>query len=182
MLRKMAVGLACFVGAGLFILLVTGVGGAADDKVTGSAVTAEEAAELVKLHNDARKEVGVPPVKWSPTLAKHAQAYADELARTGKWEHNPDDKYGENLASGSGGGYNVLSAVQGWYDEKARYTPGTPYPGVGYGVGHYTQMVWKKTTEIGVGKAVYTTGEYKGALIIVANYDPPGNFRGEKPY
>jgi uncharacterized protein YkwD len=175
----MMVGLAC-VGAGLFFLLGPRVSVAADEKGTGSAVTAKEAEDLVKLHNKARKEVGVPPVKWSPTLAKHAQEWADELARTGKWEHRKDDKYGENLERGLG--YTVLELAEGWYDEKAKYTPGTPYPGVGHGVGHYTQMVWKDTTEIGVGKAVYTTGEKKGRLIIVANYNPPGNFKGEKPY
>src|SRR5262245_13495123 len=69
---------------------------------TGSALTAKEAEDLVTLHNKARKEVGVDPVKWSPTLAKHAQGYADKLARTGKWEHNPDDTYGENLGRGTG--------------------------------------------------------------------------------
>jgi uncharacterized protein YkwD len=181
MLRKWTICLVC-IGAGLFILLGTGNSGAADETGTGSALTAQEAEEVVKLHNKARAEVGVGPVKWSPTLAKHAQEYADEMARTGKWGHRRDDKYGENLSRGIGGGYGLQSAVQGWYDEKAKYTPGTPYPGVGHGVGHYTQMVWRETTEIGVGKAVYTTGEYKGQLVIVGNYNPPGNYKGEKPY
>ena len=179
MLRQMAVCLVC-VGAGLFTLLGTGVSGAADNKDTGSAVTAKEAEDLVKLHNKARKEVGVDPVKWSPTLAKHAQEWADELARTGKWEHRKGNKYGENLSRGTG--YTVLELVEGWYDEKAKYKPGTPYPGVGHGVGHYTQMVWKDNTEVGVGKAVITTGEYKGGLVIVANYSPGRNFVGQKPY
>ena len=181
MLRQRAVCLAC-VGAGLFILLSTGVSGADDKEDTGSAVTAKEKEDLVKLHNKARKEVGVEPLKWSPKLAKHAQAWADEMARTGKEEHNPDKTYGENIASGSGGGYSVLVGAQGWYKEKAKYKPGTPYPGKGHGVGHYTQMVWRDSTEIGVGKAVYTKGEFKGDLIIVANYHPPGNYKGEKPY
>jgi pathogenesis-related protein 1 len=154
-------------------------GSAIDEKDTGSAVTAQEAEELVKLHNKIRAEVGVGPVKWSPTLAKFAQAWADELARTGEFDHNPDYKYGENLWSGSGGGLNVLSCVPRWYREKEKYTPGTPG---GDEAGHYTQMVWKKTTEIGVGKAVYTTGRRKGALVVVANYNPKGNTNREKPY
>ena len=179
MLRQMSVGLAC-IGAGLVILLGTGSSGAGGNTGTGSAVTAKEAEDLVTLHNKARAEVGVAPLKWSPTLAKYAQEWADELARTGKWEHRQGNKYGENLSRGTG--YTVLELVEGWYDEKAKYKPGTPYPGVGFGVGHYTQMVWKDTTEIGVGKAVYTTGRLKGQLVIVANYNPPGNFKGQKPY
>jgi pathogenesis-related protein 1 len=176
----MAVGLACL-GAGVFILLGTGNSGAGDNTGTGSAVTAKEAEDLVTLHNKARAEVGVAPLKWSPTLAKYAQEWADELARTGKWEHRQGNKYGENLARGLG--YTFLELVQPWYsEEKPLYTPGTPYPGKGFGVGHYTQMVWRETTEVGAGKAVYTTGDKKGQLIIVANYNPPGNFKGERPY
>jgi hypothetical protein len=36
-------------------------------------------------------------------------------------------------------------------------------------IGHYTQIVWKKSTQIGVGKA---------GGIVVLNYSPPGNYRG----
>ena len=48
------------------------------------AVTAPEAEALVQYHNKVRDEVGVGPVKWSPTLAEFAQEWADEVARTGK--------------------------------------------------------------------------------------------------
>src|SRR4051812_44141455 len=64
------------------------------------AVTAREAEELVRYHNTVRSEVGVGPVTWSPALAEYAQAWADEVARTGKIQHRPSDgefaqKYGE---------------------------------------------------------------------------------------
>jgi pathogenesis-related protein 1 len=80
MLRQLAVCLVCF-GTGLFTLLSTG-SSAADPNDTGSAVTAQEAEDMVKLHNKARAEVGVAALKWSPTLAKYAQEWADELARS----------------------------------------------------------------------------------------------------
>jgi pathogenesis-related protein 1 len=163
------------IGTGLFLLLGMGNSGAADEESTGSAVTAQEAEELVKLHNKVRAEVGVGPVKWSPTLAKYAQAWADELAKTGELDHNPDGKYGENLWGRTGGKPDVLGCVPGWYREKELYTPGTPGDGE---AGHYTQMVWSKTTEIGVGKAV----SKQGKLIVVANYNPKGNTNREKPY
>ncbi|MBO4329990.1 MAG: hypothetical protein J5820_05070, partial [Rhodocyclaceae bacterium] len=36
--------------------------------------------------------------------------------------------------------------------------------------GHYTQMVWNTTTEIGCGYKVCS-----GAIQMVCNYNPPGN-------
>src|SRR3954454_15897103 len=82
-----------------------------EDK-TGSALSAKEAADLVELHNKVRKEVGIGPVKWSSELARFAQEWADEVARTGKLAHRPrqgerKQRYGENIAWGSGPGYGV---------------------------------------------------------------------------
>ena len=153
------------------------------------AVTAREADELVRYHNKVRDEVGVGPVKWSPTLAGFAQQWADEVARTGKIQHRPGEgefaqKYGENIAWGSGGGFDVLTAARSWYEEKESYTPGTPIPADfrDFKAGHYTQMVWKDTTEIGAGKAVIRAGDNKGSLIVICNYNPRGNIVGEKPF
>lgn len=36
-------------------------------------------------------------------------------------------------------------------------------------------MVWKKTTSVGLGIAKGSNGSW----IVVANYDPPGNFVGQ---
>jgi hypothetical protein len=36
-------------------------------------------------------------------------------------------------------------------------------------IGHYTQIVWKKSTQIGVGKA--------GECVVII-YSPPGNYKG----
>ena len=74
---------------------------AADD--TGSALPDKEAKQVVDFHNKVRKDVGVGPVKWSPTIAKYAQEWADYLAEKGELEHRPAEgkfaqKYGENIA------------------------------------------------------------------------------------
>jgi pathogenesis-related protein 1 len=172
-----------------FLFLVTAGDEAAAQTNTGSRVTAEEAKELVAMHNQARRAVGVGPVEWSPQLAAFAQRWADELARTGRFEHRPADgefaqKYGENLAIGFGGGFGVTAGVRLWLAEKSDYEPGTPIPAdfSTFTTGHYTQIVWRPTTHVGAGRAVIATGDRAGWTIIVCNYHPPGNTTGEKPY
>ena len=152
---------------------------------TGSAVTRAEADDYVAFHNKARKEVGVGPVKWSPVLAKYAQAWADKLAESGDFKHSRGE-YGENIAIRGTPEAPAREAAEAWYEEKPLYTPGTPIPGgdafYKAGYGHYTQMVWKGTTEVGVGRAVYKTGPYQGQPVFVGSYNPGGNTVGEKPY
>ena len=47
-----------------------------------------------------------------------------------------------------------------------------------YATGHYTQMVWKNTAQVGIGQANCAGG----GSVIAAEYHPPGNYMGEKPY
>ena len=43
-------------------------------------------------------------------------------------------------------------------------------------VGHFTQIVWKKSLELGIGRS------YKGdCTYVVARYKPPGNYFGREP-
>jgi len=44
-------------------------------------------------------------------------------------------------------------------------------------VGHYTQMIWRNTTEVGCAVA-----ERDDRQILVCRYSPPGNVRGEMAY
>jgi hypothetical protein len=43
------------------------------------------------------------------------------------------------------------------------------------GSGHFTQVVWRASRRLGVGRAV--AGD--GAVYVVANYDPAGNMIGQ---
>jgi hypothetical protein len=49
------------------------------------------------------------------------------------------------------------------------------------GCGHYTQVVWRKTRELGCG---YATCKRDGFLVEfwACNYSPAGNVRGQEPY
>lgn len=41
--------------------------------------------------------------------------------------------------------------------------------------GHFTQMVWKGSEQLGCGSVTTSSG----ALYVVCNYSPPGNYIGE---
>lgn len=63
-------------------------------------------------------------------------------------------------------------AVDGWYREIDLYDFKNPEFSVE--TGHFTQLVWKETTKIGVGYA-YTKHANRYKLYVVVHYSPPGN-------
>jgi pathogenesis-related protein 1 len=139
--------------------------------------------EILDEHNRVRAAVGVGPLIWSDTLASYAQEWADHLARVGcRMQHRPpsgggNHRYGENMFAGTAGYYGMIDAVQSWESEKQHYSGGPIIPSNFRKIGHYTQMVWRDTTHVGCGAVTC-----RGQLIIVCNYDPPGNIVGKKPY
>ncbi len=147
---------------------------------TGSQVSQNQAQAALDFHNKVRQEVGAPPLAWSEDLAGVAQKWADHLMadNNGNLDHTPNNVYGENLFGGSGMSYTALDASQDWYSEISSYTYGVLTDDNWYATGHYTQMVWSNTTTVGIGMA---TGA-DGSIVIAAEYDPPGNYMGQKPY
>jgi len=154
-----------------------------DNTSIGSDLTAREVEALLQAHNKARAEVGVGPLQWSKEIALYAQEWADHLAATTcRLKHRPrsgtwKQRYGENLFMGTAGYYNVADAVKAWEGEKAYYSGEELNYSNWKDSGHYTQVVWKGTTHVGCA-----TAACKGNMIVVCNYDPPGNVLGEKPY
>jgi uncharacterized protein YkwD len=153
------------------------------DGSVGSRLTAPEARQLLTVHNGVRAEVGVGPLVWSEKLAMYAQEWADRLASTScRIEHRPHSgkwkqEHGENLFMGTARFYGVADAVAAWAKEKSAYHGETIDMSNLYAYGHYTQLVWRNTKSIGCAKV-----ECDGNVIIVCNYDPPGNFLGQTPY
>lgn len=74
-------------------------------------------------------------------------------------------------------GYELTGAgaTQMWYDEVKDYN--FENPGNFGGTGHFTQVVWLASQQMGVAKA----GEGNGAQYVVARYSPAGNIRGHYP-
>ena len=147
--------------------------------------------KILDVHNSERAapSVGVAPLTWSNNLAAGAQTWAQHLATTGQFAHDPVHTglsctgpcYGENIA----GFFNDVSEPNGgqskWVAEKSLYHGGPSF----YAVGHYTQMVWQKTKQVGCGTAPpigQSPPRGHAFSILVCRYDPPGNYPNELPY
>jgi len=78
---------------------------------------------------------------WSNTAAAAAQKWADNCV----FQHSGGTlgPFGENLAAGTGSGYGIPQALASWADEASQYDASNPV------ASHFTQMVWKATTEVG---------------------------------
>jgi hypothetical protein len=144
---------------------------------------------VLTVHNRERAAVGVDNLTWSDKLAADAKVWADHLATTGEFVHDTEHLgtlgENENLASMSGmGSHNttvpIAQNMQGWVAEKNSYQ-GLPSATGTNVTGHYTQMVWRNTKEIGCATAT-STASGGGRDILVCRYSPPGNIVGQKPY
>ena len=154
-----------------------------DSTSIGSDLSLEQVQLMIDRHNQARSDVGVGPVLWSADLARFAQEWANHLAstdcqlthrpRSGEWK----SRYGENLFMGPASVYGVDAAVDAWVDEKELYHGKKLNKSNWYDSGHYTQVVWRNTSRIGCAAAICGS-----MVIVVCNYDPPGNVMGQKPY
>ena len=118
-------------------------------------------------HNVCRARHGVPPLSLNNKLNQLAQQWAEHLLSKSYLEHRPNNKNGENIfmcRRSWAPAPQAQEAVDDWYTEIKNYTgPGT--------AGHFTQVVWKASREIGVGVA---QGK-EGKVVVVANYSPAGN-------
>jgi pathogenesis-related protein 1 len=145
---------------------------------------------MLKAHNEVRSRHDLPSLTWSETLAKDAAEWADYLAKEESCRllHSKDDTQGENLfwasaVTWSDGRKEVQSVtpaqvVKSWASEEADYDYGRNRCRAGKACGHYTQIVWKRTTEMGCARS--TCPDL--AQVWVCRYRPPGNWIGQRPY
>lgn len=150
------------------IFLVSMSLGWADDQIS------QTAKDILQRHNELRKKHGAPPVKWNSKIAEVAQAWAQTNAAAGRMFHSKG-KYGENIYWTSGGMPSGKSVVDAWYNEIQFYD--YEKPGFSLKTGHFTQVIWKSSKEIGAGWA----RSPDGGFFVVCNYDPPGNYKGKFP-
>ncbi len=131
---------------------------------------------FVQAHNAFRAKVGSPPVEWSDELANYAKGWALMMAKTKRFQHSPGQKYGENIYKST---FKPLpgDVVSSWAEEQ-KYYHGEKLSLDNYWIfGHYTQIIWKQTTQIGCAISQDADGTY----YVVCEYYPPGNIIGKKP-
>ncbi|KAI9344467.1 CAP domain-containing protein [Pilaira anomala] len=128
---------------------------------------AEIQQSALNTHNGYRARHHVPGIRWSDTLAAHAKSVSDSCV----WGHNIVST-GQNI----GLGYSSMqAAVDSWYNEVSSYNYDNG-ESTSSATSHFTQIVWKETTEIGCA-ATYCAN--LGASYYVCDYSPPGNFIGQ---
>ncbi len=132
---------------------------------------------LSAYHNQARAQLGVPPLTWSTSLENIARNWADSLLANGKFEHSSHSRYGENLFEIRGASASPSEVVETWVNESRDFNSKTNTCRARAVCGHYTQVVWRNTREVGCAVA-----RGKGREVWVCEYDPPGNYVGERPY
>ncbi|KAF3434509.1 hypothetical protein FNV43_RR21594 [Rhamnella rubrinervis] len=134
------------------------------------------AQDYVDAHNSARAAVSVGSLRWCDTVADYAQNYANQRKGDCRLVHS-SGPYGENLAWSSGD-ISGTAAVNMWVGEKAYYNYNSNSCASGQQCGHYTQVVWRNTVCVGCAKVRCNNG----GTFIICNYDPPGNYNGQRPY
>jgi hypothetical protein len=139
------------------------------------------ARELLAAHNLERDRMKVPLLTWSQELARDAQDWAENLARKGRMEHTGQAQRksaGENLWMGQAGYFGPRAMVETFLDERRHFRPGE-FPNVSrtgrwQDVGHYTQIIWANTREVGCAVAKGRQNDF-----LVCRYRPGGNWIGQ---
>jgi pathogenesis-related protein 1 len=142
---------------------------------------------LLTAHDSVRANAmpvpspALPPMEWSSS----AQALAEDWAARCNFEHRDPNSLGENLSAGTRefGGAEV---VNDWAAEKADYTYSTNTCRPGKACGHYTQIVWRSSVGLGCAQQRCTVNSpFSGSstwFFVVCDYDPAGNYIGQRPY
>lgn len=126
---------------------------------------------FLSAHNLERAKNCAPALAWSDELAAVAQAWAETLKRRGCVLEHSASRYGENLAAATEGTLDPAAVTALWYDEIATYD--FKHPGFSPATGHFTQLVWASTRQLGCGSVTCN-----GLDLWVCNYDPAGNVEG----
>lgn len=142
-------------------------------------------SRILAAHNRERATLGIGSLRWSADLAVGAKQWSDTLGRTGQFAHSPDqpgeELLGENIWGGDPGAFSPEAMVALWIKEKRAFKfgvfPRTSTTGRVEDVSHYTQLVWRSTTEVGCGLSKGASEE-----ILVCRYRHPGNVMGQLVY
>ncbi|KAF8788859.1 Golgi-associated plant pathogenesis-related protein 1-like isoform X1 [Argiope bruennichi] len=143
-----------------------------DFSENGSLEMLDIKRDTFNAHNNYRTMHGCPPLMMSEELSSIAQGWAEKLAEKGFLQYSENPGLGENITlvdldQSTKKGEQI---VKEWYKEINNYNYNKP--GWKRGAYHVSQLLWKSTTEIGVGVAK-VPGQNKAYVVV--NYRPAGN-------
>lgn len=111
-------------------------------------------------------------------LCTLSQEWAETLANEDRFAHRPNSNYGENIYCLWSNDRNTKigpkAVCRSWYEEIKEHEFGIEPKGIFKG-GHFTQMIWKSSQDLGVG----ISRTKKGKVLVVCNYNPRGNIAGQ---
>lgn len=162
---------------------------AAAAPASGSGPSDAWSKEILDAHNAARSRRGAGNLVWAQDLVDAAKAWGDACV----WEHGGNSGIaggaGQNLAAGGSSQATASQSgqkvVDMWMSEEKDYNPSSPT------YSHFTQVVWKASTELGCyqstcsgqsfkdGSGRLVFGSMKSASYTVCNYRKAGNVIGQ---
>ncbi|KAF9068038.1 CAP domain-containing protein [Rhodocollybia butyracea] len=140
----------------------------------GSGASDSDVQAYLSAHNTVRAQHGATALTWSNDAAAAAQKWANNCV----FQHSGGTlgPFGENLAAGTGSSYGIPQAMESWSSEVSQYNSADPV------ASHFTQMVWKGTTQVGCAVASCSgifAASFGLASYYVCEYSPQGNVIGE---
>ena len=135
---------------------------------------------ILRRHNELRALHGASPLKWNSKVASFATSWCETLKKENGFRHSTSP-YGENLGkswkmpAASDETY-ATETVNNWYNEINSYDFNNPV--FASSTGHFTQVVWKGSTELGCGISQDLSGDW-AITWVCCNYSPPGNYMGK---
>ncbi|MEU1199151.1 CAP domain-containing protein [Streptomyces sp. NPDC005813] len=133
-------------------LMATGTFLTTNASAAVSDISASDQDAIVSETNSVRQAAGQSPLAWDDSLAKDAQAWADNPASTagGGLHHDSIDNAAENMSSAGPG-----QATGQWASEKSAYDADSDHDPNSQGYmtkwGHYYNMIQSGYTKIGCG-------------------------------
>ncbi|XP_068745243.1 Golgi-associated plant pathogenesis-related protein 1-like isoform X1 [Montipora capricornis] len=122
-------------------------------------------------HNYFRTLHQVPPVTWSTSLQKEAEDWVKHLAENNKFQHslhNPGNLYMAGYKHDE-----ICSDAIWWFHQEEKFYNYSS-PGFLYAAGHFTQVIWRNSKEIGAAWAKRKDGRF----VVSIKYKPGGNYDG----